>query len=111
MSAQWSGEGLPPVGAVLQVAPQFKSESGTVEVVGSHEARIVCVRLDGDEIGSYRSFLANELVPIHTPEQIAEDERHAAIQHMVLQSLGRCDCIGAAYIYDVGYRRSPERAK
>jgi hypothetical protein len=106
----WSGTGLPPVGMILQVAPRFKQELGTVKVVGFNGRSIVCVRTDGDDIGSYRGFLPDELIAIRTPEQIAADEREAAITEFC-ELIGRngTDFVRAtlARIYDAGYRRKP----
>lgn len=78
----WTGDVLPPVGTVCEVAERFISGGEFVRVVAHDEGGVVGRYLSGDNIGSYTHFISGELVPIRTHEQIAEEERKAAIEEM-----------------------------
>lgn len=96
----WTGDGLPPVGTVCEVADRFISGGESVRVVAHDEGGVVGRYLSGDNIGSYDHFIAGELVPIRTPEQIAEEERKAAgLELGELYVKG-----GLIAIYDAGWR-------
>ena len=113
----WSGEGLPPVGVVCE----FKSPSSG----GWLKARIIFVSawtvvlyvfFEHDEhCYSVSAFEKGNLQfrPIRTPEQIAADEREAAIKEM-LEDAGRPDTAKtrdqAQLLYDAGWRKV-ERAQ
>lgn len=104
----WTGEGLPPVGVVCEVrnAPGGWGKA-TIKYQGKGIIVWLWDRQDGNtdqiEFASCPDRL--EFRPIRTPEQIAADDRNDAIAAIVAQSLGRCDSVGAAYLYDAGYRK------
>lgn len=115
-SPSWIGEGLPPVGVVCEynAMPIGKPEKWhKVEVVYVSGWVIVlrCIEApDGHEAGNgveiavdVDSSTLKDVRPIRTPEQIAADEREAAILD-IYQTI----CISRAQaeaIYDAGYRK------
>jgi hypothetical protein len=95
----WSGKGLPPVGVVCEV------DGENVVVVAHHCNGVHAIYAESLTDGLLCYGDPGEFRPARTTEQIAADERNHAIANIVAQSLGRCDSIGAAYIYDAGYRK------
>lgn len=106
----WSGEGLPPVGVVCE----FKSPSSG----GWLKARIIFVSawtvvlyvfFEHDEhCYSVSAFEKGNLKfrAIRTPEQIAADEREAAVNGMLCyDALGGSRRGLAEALYDAGYRK------
>lgn len=106
----WSGEGLPPVGVVCE----FKSPSSG----GWLKARIIFVSawtvvlyvfFEHDEhCYSVSAFEKGNLQfrPIRTHEQIAADEREAAVNGMLCyDALGGSRRGLAEALYDAGYRK------
>lgn len=109
----WSGEGLPPVGvevlimnpeqfAITDYGQEFVGEECTVRAafVNDLDYRMVAVEKVG---GACCCFLSEMCFPIRTHEQIAADEREAAILD-IYQTI----CISRAQaeaIYDAGYRK------
>jgi len=111
----WSGEGLPPVGAMveirlmgwsiresaekfigipLRVAASFRMDCGTdmIAVDGGHDL--------GCEV-----FRAEMAVPARTPEQIAAEEREKAIEEMArIGTMADTPKSMAAKLYDAGCR-------
>ena len=76
-SPAWNGEGKPPVGTVCQwFSPIYGWLGG--KVVGHDGTLTVIAHNDG-----YTGCHPHEVRPIRTPEQIAADEREAAIAEMV----------------------------
>lgn len=108
-SIAWTGDGLPPVGNVCEVAGRFISGGNRVRIVAHDEGGVVGRYLSGDIIGSYDHFVEGELVPIRTPEQIAEEEREKECEAMLKIATSRLpnpdvyQAIGA--LYDAGYRK------
>ena len=108
----WSGEGLPPAG----VECEFKSPSSG----GWSKARIVFVSgwtivlyvfFEHDEhCYSVSAFEKGNLKfrPIRTPEQIAADEREAAIKEMAStpKPCGHAIYDICAQLYDAGFRKA-----
>lgn len=98
----WSGEGLPPVGVDIEVLHELYGWIGARVVGQDGEAAIVRTN-DG-----YAGVFPHQMRPIRTPEQIAADEREAAIDAMVKacpypgSKSTRLDC---AALYDAGYRK------
>ena len=94
----WSGEGLPPVGAIVYC----RSHNRDVEILKEPElvpyVSAPCRALDNDEL-----FWGGDFMPVKTPEQIASDERMADAYAMcgVASSLSNTD---AAKLYDAGLR-------
>ena len=113
----WSGEGLPPVGVVCEANfvgswTEFELRYyGESYVIFKTRYEVQRTRIDFDTCGV-------KFRPIRTPEQIAADEREAAIGEMVQAiCLARCslDCTplspadeakcASAALYDAGYRK------
>lgn len=94
----WSGEGLPPVGAIVYC----RSHNRDVEILKEPElvpyVSAPCRALDNDEL-----FWGGDFMPVKTPEQIASDKRMADAYAMcgVASSLSNTD---AAKLYDAGLR-------
>lgn len=114
----WSGEGLPPVGVVCEVAPDNSLWGfSTLEirkclVIAYHDD---FVWLDTFVPGIPVATRVDKVTfrPIRTPEQIAADERGAAIRAMIEDGDGRglyvCleDVLGR--LHDAGYRKQPTK--
>lgn len=79
----WSGDGLPPVGTVCEIAPPYRDHGTKVRVLCHDEGDAICRLIEGDEFGDLRQYMASELRPIRTPGQIAADERADTIDQMV----------------------------
>ena len=102
-SKEWDGSGLPPTGTVCEYYWTEGDEWRKCEIVAYYFANVVAVdALDCSavllRIGLFR--------PIKTPEQIAREERSAAIQEMmeVASGFGRfLDILES--LYDAGYRK------
>ncbi|NPY92874.1 hypothetical protein DZ961_015680 [Pseudomonas aeruginosa] len=109
----WDGQGLPPVGTTCIVEPHntlwgFSSTSG-------HERKILAYHTDYVWLGNGDTPLETTRIdkvdfrPIHTPEQIAAEERSKecdrifAILSSVEREGNRSDMAEA--LYDAGYRR------
>lgn len=114
----WTGEGLPPVGTVVEVrrngfgiregSQVFLDEpvvvGGTFKMVHSGVDMAV---VDGGEFRGADVFRADMLFPVRTPEQIAAEERKAALLDMlslVPQHYNSPTEILAA-LYDAHYRK------
>lgn len=82
MNNEWNGDGLPPVGARCEVLNTDLSnaawEKCTILFSGKH--RIVYDSESCPERVGYRDLL--QFRPIKTPDQIAAEEREAAIGRM-----------------------------
>ena len=108
----WSGEGLPPVGVVCEVAPDNSLWGfSTLEirkclVIAYHDD---FVWLDTFVPGIPVATRVDKVTfrPIRTPEQIAADERDAAIKEIgdMIASVGPTFRDQAARLYDAGYRK------
>ncbi len=103
---EWTGEGLPPVGAVCECQDEsFKWKPGTIVYVGQGDGAMVAVMQadSGILIGEKGEFR-----PLRTPEQIAEEERRAAILdmkgHLSFSDYREAEQHCAA-LYDAGYRK------
>ena len=107
-SPAWSGEGLPPVGVVCEV--DWCEEWHKCEVIAHFQQRCGMVAAFTVEISdgakSLDAFGADSFRPIRTPEQIAADEREAAIEEMTqIINKNLANTIAASAIYDAGYRK------
>lgn len=108
---EWTGEGLPPVGTVCEFlkhnsppTPRGKWLVGEIRY-SSHFTVIIsgdmCEHVHHPRNCSFR--------PIHTPEQIAAEERENELNRMVAtvsmldKGWARKVCAG---LYDAGYRKS-----
>ena len=106
----WSGEGLPPVGVVCEV--DWCEEWHKCEVIAHFQQRCGMVAAFTVEISdgakSLDAFGADSFRPIRTPEQIAADEREAAIDAMLAATPAPGSDISlrvCAALYDAGYRK------
>ena len=103
-SPAWSGEGLPPVG-VECLAFYMGQPQGVVKIRYSGEWMILWSQdRRAEQCGAAEHYLFR---PIRTPEQIAADEREAAIndlENLICAFASHRDA--AIHIYDVeGYRK------
>lgn len=108
----WNGEGLPPAGVTCEVKSIEGWHLCTVFAIkpgiNSDEALYDYAEDDGSL--AWSSCASAELFrPIRTPEQIAADDREAAIQQMCADA-GRPDMPSrsiaqAAMLYDAGWRK------
>lgn len=102
----WSSEGLPPVGVVCEMQDDIGNWL-PVEIIAVH-AGYAHGWYEKSELCFY-SNLPCEFRPIRTTEQIATDEREAAIKQMIEDGDGRglyvCleDVLGR--LHDKGYRK------
>lgn len=123
-SQAWNGEGLPPVGLKCKIPekmacnnPFLKQFEGIeVEIIAhSHSvtgSEVAVFRYQNEDGNSrYHALTYNEdspnFEPIRTPEQIAADEREAAIIEMCrsITGSGFLSRIQAEILYDAGYRK------
>ena len=96
----WSGEGLPPVGVVCMAGCE------QVVIVAHHCNGIHAIYAESEVDGLLYYGEPNEFRPIRTPEQIAADEREAAILDMErICRIGDFGSGGLAALYDAGYRK------
>lgn len=103
---EWSGEGLPPVGATVEI--DYTAAGGeilTVRII----AHIIAKKLEcavfqhGDNVSyASRGFFR----PTRTPEQIAADERESHVKGMLCYDAFGVTRRGLAEaLYDAGYRK------
>ncbi|WP_338571594.1 hypothetical protein V6L78_26940 [Pseudomonas canadensis] len=103
---EWTGEGLPPVGMVCE----YTSNGG----LNWRETSVLFIDEQVVLLSGYPLYkLADPDIafrPIRTPEQIATEEREAAIQRMLAACPypGSHDGVARLYteaLYDAGYRK------
>lgn len=103
-SKRWDGQGLPPVG--VEFERRFVEKEGSSwawgKVIAHGSRRVFYVDRTGEEWSHAPADM--EFRPIRTAEQIAADERKAAIKEMIGHIGGsrRCE---AEVLYDAGYRK------
>ena len=119
---EWSGEGLPPVGVVCRKCYNSPDEYYNVKILAhdDHCGDVAIYRwiegpLDGelDQSTMHLNMASGSNAhwsfrPIRTPEQIAADEREAAIKEMTAGYSKDSGTLAgwAAYVYDtLGYRK------
>ena len=96
----WSGGCLPPVGVVCM------ANGYQVVIVAHHCNGIHAIYAESEVDGLLYYGEPNEFRPIRTPEQIAADEREAAILDMErICRIGDFGSGGLAALYDAGYRK------
>ncbi|MDH0335147.1 hypothetical protein [Metapseudomonas otitidis] len=120
--AAWAGDGLPPVGAVCEARHEEINNGLPVRAeILKHHANgksAAFYWIDAPE-GESNLLWAGRFFPIRTPEQIAEEERKAAIEEMaVLMKEARYSApsteispykMAKAYaemLYQAGYRKA-----
>lgn len=98
----WSGEGLPPVGVDLQ---WFSSVYGWIggKVVAHDEQTTIVRHNDG-----YEGCYLHNLKPCKTPEQIAADEREAAIERACADIEKRIEGFNVQLSYSLAIRATIE---
>lgn len=108
----WDGTGLPPVGTVCEALNRLKEEWLKVKILDHEGTAPTAVCRDEKN----RLWWAQDFRPIRTPEQIAAEERKAAIDRMTADaqldfSAGEflnvreyVECVIAA-LHDAGYRK------
>lgn len=96
---QWSGEGLPPVGADCEAydVEDGKWQSGRLLLHGNTDHAFA----SGSPEGWNKLFWACRFRPIRTPEQIAADYALAEIERLYSEG-------GPAAVYDAGYRKQKD---
>jgi hypothetical protein len=114
----WNGERLPPVGALCEAAiPHTSGPDNARSMIWIEGSVIAYYEIGGKTYawfaeGADGFYPPNvlEFRPIRTPEQIAADEREAAVQ-VIADIISPGDCVGSldverAYrVYDAGYRK------
>lgn len=101
-TTSWSGEGMPPVGVVCMAGCE------QVVIVAHHCNGIHAIYAESESDGLLYYGEPNEFRPISTPEQIAADEREAAIDEMLAATQAPGSCISlrvCEHLYDAGYRK------
>ncbi|HEP9800777.1 TPA: hypothetical protein VDW15_004462 [Pseudomonas aeruginosa] len=112
----WDGQGLPPVGTVCIVYPHntqwgFNSTAGHERKVLAYHGDFVWLGTENEALEATRTDKV-DFEAIHSPEQIAAEEREKAISEML-------DLYNSAYwpmtskqfcevLFDAGYRRQEE---
>ncbi len=115
-STTWDGQGLPPVGTVCIVYPHntqwgFNSTAGHERKVLAYHGDFVWLGTENEALEATRTDKV-DFEAIHSPEQIAAEEREKAISEML-------DLYNSAYwpmtskqfcevLFDAGYRRQEE---
>ena len=117
-SPAWSGEGLPPVGTVCEYigGKHGMPDPWPAEVIHHYHGgacMVAAFLYTRDGQTRVAGAIDSCFRPIRTPEQIAADEREAAIKEM-LEDAGRPDTAKtrdqAQLLYDAGWRKV-ERAQ
>jgi len=115
---EWDGEGLPPVGTVCKIGKGPHHEY--VARFAGREAQVIAHSqgVSGDPVAVFSCLMDDNeyeyhalvdypgnFVRLHTPEQIAAEERKAGIEEMrKTLTIGR-GTDWAAFLYDAGYRK------
>jgi hypothetical protein len=121
-SPAWNGDGLPPVGVVCEYSTRKSlavgaewSEWGACEilVITKHYriVRIIGKAYTSDHECSFEDSRI-KFRPIRTPEQIAANEREAAIDEMTVlldSDRGRAMRLIAEHLHDAGYRKQADK--
>lgn len=99
----WGGEGLPPVGTDFEICNRGDGNWRKAKMLFAGK-ELGVMRLD---TGAEYSFYVNEWEyrPIRTAEQIAADERAAAIEEIRQLLLSGAKGSIESVIYDAGYRK------
>lgn len=104
---EWTGEGLPPVGMDCEWKGITRNGWAKVSIIahGKEEGDFVAIAQAENEVvlGASDRFRL-----IRTPEQIAAENRDAAIKEMQ-RLVGSCNTFPFADLYDYGYRLQVEK--
>ena len=102
----WPGEGLPPVGVVCEMHYCGEWEKTEILCIGVKHVFIRQIAVTGEAFECSLNLSACQFRPIRTPEQIAADEREAAVNGMLCyDALGGSRRGLAEALYDAGYRK------
>lgn len=106
--AKWNGEGLPPVGVVLEVNPDKAGwRKSVISYVG--DGFIAWMQVGDLIVPEYGAFIDDcEFRPIRTPEQIAADEREAAIERACADIEKRIEGFNVQLSYSLAIRATIE---
>jgi hypothetical protein len=106
---QWSGEGLPPAGVVCEIKSMARGSERDWFKASVLYSSAYTIVLDDYRAGEFVAHPATlQFRPIRIPEQIAADEREAAILELI-KDAGK-DAATASFeqarkIYDAGWRK------
>ncbi|MNR20393.1 hypothetical protein D3C85_1372300 [compost metagenome] len=104
---EWNGTGLPPVGVVCEAKSTARGSERDWFKSSVNYISEYTVVLDDGKSGEFVAHPATmQFRPIRTPEQIAADEREAAMEHMRQVMEGSSSKSWVEALYDAGYRRS-----
>lgn len=110
----WSGEGLPPVGAVCEYSLDKRSwhechvryvlDNDPDPDADGWKAVVWCPHLKKEQVAHLPTF---KFRPLRTPEQIAAEEREKAVQQMLedANSWGDLPAAVCLALYKAGYRK------
>jgi hypothetical protein len=116
----WTGEGLPPVGAMVEISRKgFGIRKGSEDFLGlpvrvaatftTADSGVAMIAVDGGTSLGCEVFRADMAIPIRTAEQIAAEEREAACKQICIDAgspEGTRGQMETAYrLYDAGYRK------
>ena len=103
-SKEWDGGGLPPVGTVCEYYRSEGEEWRKCKIVAYYLANVVAIDVIHNSAVLLRVGLFR---PIKTPEQIAAEERSAAIKEMfeIASDFIKIQDIVES-LYDAGYRKT-----
>ncbi|MBC9059222.1 hypothetical protein IAP83_32370 [Pseudomonas aeruginosa] len=104
----WDGQGLPPVGTVCIVYPHntqwgFNSTAGHERKVLAYHGDFVWLGTENEALEATRTDKV-DFEAIHSPEQIAAEERAKAIEEMCF-AVETLTVKQAKALFDAGYRR------
>lgn len=100
----WSGEGLPPVGTICENV--FPGEIWREVIIIAHDGDMAVFRLNNSERLNYFGDTRQHFRPIRTPEQIAAEERSAAVMAILDDlNLALDNLYIADRVYEAGYRK------
>lgn len=107
--SEWNGDGLPPVGTICNVLNRYidNSEVEKCEILFMGEYRCVYSSESCKErVANITNSRMIAFTPIKTHEQIAAEERDAAIHEMAINiGLNTDPKCAATVLYDKGYRK------
>lgn len=104
----WDGQGLPPVGTVCIVYPHntqwgFNSTAGHERKVLAYHGDFVWLGTENEALEATRTDKV-DFEAIHSPEQVAAEEREKAIEEMCF-AVETLTVKQAKALFDAGYRR------
>ena len=113
VSPEWNGEGLPPVGAVVDTDHKNKEIRVKILAHGAHHGGASCVLaadMSHGREGKMFGWMSDQcnFRPIRTAEQVAVEERNKIIREMVAEVTEEPRARHFAFceaLYDAGYRK------